>query len=115
MYATVSIQERRGQVMARSKDYWIYQEKREQLPWVIHIVAVKEGRIITADVDFFAEWLCNGSKRLTIENVPLYRTGKRAGELVAQIEKICRIHGIDFTERDERLIQDDIETMLSDF
>lgn len=101
--------------MARSKDYWIYQDMRGQLPWVIHVIATKEGRRTVADADFFADWLKNASKRITLEGMPLYKTDDGAQNLIDAIRKICETHDKEFTDKDAKQIQDDISIMLKDF
>lgn len=91
--------------------WWIYQNRKVDEPWVLHITAKKEGRRIRADCEIYADWLMTPSKRYLISDVSIVRSSA----LIGYIASICKRHGHDLTNDDDRQIRQELRDLKASF
>lgn len=93
------------------REWWIYQSRKVPEPWALHITARKEYRRIRADCEIYADWFFSPSKRFLIQDVSIVQSSN----LIELIAKICKRHGHDITNDDERQIRQELRDLKASF
>lgn len=94
--------------MAKVKDWWIYQERKTDEPWALHLVVQKDGRSIRCKGELFAEWVSSDSHKFVFDLVPL-------SSLDSVLEKTMAMLGQDHTEQDRMQIDYEIKLIKESF
>ena len=83
----------------KEQSWWIYQERKVEEPWAIHLTARKERRRIRADTEIYADWLNIPSKRLIIGDMSIVQ----ASSWIEAIGRILAVydHPLDGTDRQQ--------------
>lgn len=55
----------------KEKSWWIYQDRKVDEPWALHVTARKDRRRIRGDTEVYAEWIRTPSKSMLIADTTL--------------------------------------------
>lgn len=96
----------------KRKEWWIYQERKEEVPWAVHVDAVKDGRKVTATFEVFAEWINNKSKRMVFQDVPITNG---ASSFLLAFHRLADSRGHPLTDADEMQVKYEIKMLKESF
>jgi len=95
----------------KRRERWIWQERKVDSSWALHVTAHKERRKIRADCELYADWLSPPSKLFRIMNVPI--TNPIA--LIRDCVGICDAYDHPFNKSDIDQIRTELQELLESF
>ena len=90
---------------------WIWQERKVDSPWALHVTARKERRKIRADCELYADWLSPPSKLFRIMDVSIVNPIT----VIRNCVKICGTYGHSLNESDIDQIRKELQELRESF
>lgn len=95
----------------KEHSWWIYQERKVEEPWAIHVTARKSQRRIRADTEIYADWLPTPSKRMLLHDTSIVQSRT----WLSEVGKILAAYGHPLQERDVGQLEQELRELKESF
>lgn len=95
----------------KRRERWIWQERKVDSSWALHVTARKERRKIRADCELYADWLSPPSKVFRITDVSIVNPIT----LIRDCVKVCDAYGHSLNENDIDQIRNELQELQESF
>lgn len=95
----------------KKKEWWIWQARKVDEPWVLHLTAYKEYRKVRADCELFADWLNTPSRLFRMVDVPIVKPEA----LLRDIDKVCSVYDHPMNDDDRAQIAQELDLLKESF
>lgn len=95
-------------MVVKTKDWWIYQERKTESPWALHLIIKKDKRSVRCEGELFAEWVSCDSHKFVFHLLPL-------NSLKDYLQKVMNSYGIVMDEQDQMQIDYEVKLIKESF